>query len=96
MSTIIKNVNIQNKPVLTKTANLLTVFTNENSGSSMVSIGANLFYTTNPPTGSTAPVEAISVFYDNFFIPESNLPGTGSVEDKAVTYVCEIWDLTLD
>ena len=91
----IRNVNIQNKPVLTKTANLLTVFFNENTNNNMVSINANLFYTANPPVDNTPPIEAVTVFYDSFVVLEADLPGTGTLEERVILYVCNIWDLTL-
>lgn len=89
---VIRNVNIQNKVVLTKTANVLTVFANENADN-IVSINANLFYTAVPPVDNTPPIEAISVFYDKFVVPEADLPGTGTLEERVILYVCNIWNL---
>ena len=89
---VIRNVNIQNKPVLTKTANVLTVFANENADN-IVSINANLFYTVNPPVDNTPPIEAVTVFYDSFVVPEADLPGTGTLEERVLLYVCNIWNL---
>lgn len=91
---VIRNVNIQSKIVLTKTANLLTVFANENMSNSMVSINANLFYTVNPPVDNTPPIEAVTVFYDKFVVPEADLPGTGTLEEKVILYVCNRWEIT--
>lgn len=88
-----KNISIQDKQVLTKTANVLTVFANENDTTQEVSIGGNLFYSAAPPP-SSGPVTGESVFYDRFVVPEADLPAGPTLEDRVVTYVCNIWTLT--
>lgn len=94
--------NIDDKVVLTKTANTLTVFANQNETTEVVNINAYLVDlkipssgSPIPPSGSEPPVTKINVFFDGFNVSGSDLPGTGSLNEKAAIYVSNIWNLTL-
>lgn len=92
---IIKNISIQDKQVLTKIANVLTVFANENEATQDVSIGGNLFYCTTFPEGDNPPITGISVFYDRFVVKETDLPSGPTLEARVIAYVCNTWNLTI-
>lgn len=97
---IISNrISIEDKVVLTKTANALTIVTNETSIDT-VNINADIYKFTPPPSGTLPPVSGsliikTPVFFDTFNVNVSDLPGTGSLEQKVITYVCDTWNLTL-
>ena len=87
---------IQDKPVLTKTANTLSVSYEEDVvGPGIVSISASIYILILPPQGQMEPVIKTPVFLDVFYVNEADLPGTGSLKDRVVEYVCNAWDLTL-
>lgn len=92
--------NINDKIVLTKTANTLSVFVSQ-SMDNIVNINANLYTLILPPSGTLPPPSGSGiaikqpVFFDGFNVNVNNLPGTGSLEEKSVLYVCDIWNLTL-
>jgi hypothetical protein len=44
---------------------------------------------------NTPPIKVNTVFYNKFVIPEADLPGTGTLNERVILYVCNIWDLTL-
>jgi hypothetical protein len=84
---------IANKTVLTKTANSVYIDATQQVFTDVVSINARLSYI---PTGSMPPTPmAGDVFYDYFNVTGSTLPGTGSLADKVVVYVCNAWNLQL-
>jgi len=84
---------IADKSVLTKTANSVYIDATQQVFSDIVSINARLSYI---PTGSMPPAPmAGDVFYDNFNVTGSTLPGSGSLADKVVVYVCNAWNLQL-
>jgi hypothetical protein len=83
---------IVDKPVLTKTANSVYIDATQQVFLDIVSINARLSYI---PTGSMPAPMAGDVFYDNFNVTGSTLPGTGSLADKVVTYVFNAWDLQI-
>jgi len=87
------NFPIENKVVLTKTANNLIIDATQQIFQDVVNINARL--NTIPASGSLTPVVYGDVFYDSFSVSGSSLPGTGSIEDKVVNYVCEAWNVTL-
>ncbi len=87
---------IQDKPVLTKTANTLSVSYEEDVvGPGIVSISASIYILILPPQGQMEPVIKTPVFLDVFYVNEADLPGTGPLKDRVVEYVCNAWDLTL-
>lgn len=87
---------IQDKPVLTKTANTLSVSYEEDVvGPGIVSISASIYILILPPQGQMEPVVKTPVFLDVFYVNEADLPGTGPLKDRVVSYVCNIWNLTL-
>jgi len=87
---------IQDKPVLTKTANTLSVSYEEDVvGPGIVSISASIYILILPPQGQMEPVIKTPVFLDVFYVNEDDLPGTGPLKDRVVEYVCNAWDLTL-
>jgi hypothetical protein len=83
---------IADKQVLTKTANTLYVDANNQVFQDIVNINARLSYI---PSGSVPPMPYGDVFYDNFNVTGSTLPGSGSLADKVVAYVCSEWSVTL-
>jgi hypothetical protein len=84
---------IVDKTVLTKTANSVYIDANQQVFSDIVSINARLSYI---PTGSMPPAPmAGDVFYDNFNVTGSTLPGTGSLADKVVDFIFNAWDLKI-
>lgn len=88
--------NIQDKPVLTKTANTLSVsYEQDVIGPGIVTISASIYILILPPQGQMEPVIKTPVFLDNFYVNEADLPGTGTLKDRVVEYVCNAWDLTL-
>jgi hypothetical protein len=93
---------IEDKIILTKTANTLSIFADQQIFTNIVNINANLYNLVLPPSGTLPPPSGsdpvftkTNVFFDNFNVPVDNLPGTGSLEEKVITYVCQTWDLTL-
>lgn len=91
---------IEDKVVLTKIANTLSVFI-EQREPEIVNINANIYNLTLPPSGTLPPPSGSGVgiktpvFLDGFNINIDNLPGTGSLIEKSITYVCDTWNLTL-
>jgi len=85
---------IEDKVVLTKTANTLLLNADQQIFTDIVNISARL--SNIPTSGSVLPTPTGGdVFYDYFSVTGSALPGTGSLETKVVDYVCEAWNLTL-
>jgi hypothetical protein len=85
---------IENKVVLTKTANTLLINADQQLFTDIVNINARL--SNIPTSGSVLPTPTSGdVFYDYFSVTGSALPGSGSMEDKVITYVCNEWSLTL-
>jgi len=92
-------VNIEDKVVLTKTANTLSTFIDQPTPETL-NINANIYTLILPPSGTLPPltgsiVVKTPVFFDGFNINIEDLPGTGSLEEKAINYVCNTWNLTL-
>ena len=84
---------IENKVVLTKTANTVTINADQQLFTDVVNINARL---SNIPTSGSIPTPTTGdVFYDYFSVTGSALPGSGSMEDKVITYVCNEWSLIL-
>ena len=85
---------IENKVVLTKTANTVTINADQQLFTDIVNINARLINI--PTSGSVLPTPTGGdVFYDYFSVTGSALPGTGSMEDKVITYVCDAWNIVL-
>ena len=85
---------IEDKVVLTKTANNLIIDANQQIFTDIVSINARLNTILSGSSPMPYPMGG-DVFYDSFSLTGSSLPGTGSLETKVVNYVCETWNLTL-
>ena len=89
-------IDIEDKVVLTKTANTLSVGYEEDVvGPDIITISASIYILILPPQGQMEPVIKTPVFLDNFYVNEADLPGTGPLKDRVVEYVCNAWDLTL-
>ena len=88
------NKDIQDKPVLTKVANILTVVYDMDESNS-VTINAWIYSLVLPPQGVMEEVKKNPVFLDTFVVNENDLPGSGPLNDRVVLYVCNIWGLTL-
>ena len=96
MMTIEPRIDIEDKVVLTKTANTLSVGYEEDVvGPDVVTISASIYLLILPPEGQMEPVIKTPVFLDNFYVNESDLPAGNTLKDRVVLYVCNIWDLTL-
>ena len=87
---------IQDKTVLTKTANMLSLSYDLNVETDIVGIHPNIYRLELPPSGQTEiPATKINVFFDDFYVKQSDLPGTGTLDEKVLLYVCNVWNLTI-
>lgn len=89
-------IDIQDKPVLTKVANTLSVGYQEDIvGPGIVTISASIYILILPPQGQMEPVIKTPVFLDNFEVNKDDLPAGDTLKDRVVSYVCNAWSLTL-
>ena len=87
---------IQDKPVLTKVANRLMMVVDPGATGNQVALHPNIYNLQLPPSGQTEiPATKTNVFFDDFLVNESDLPGTGTLEERATQYVCNLWGLTI-
>ncbi len=91
-----KNYPIQDKPVLSKVANVLFLAYDFSEETNIVSIHPNIYRLVLPPTGQTEiPAVKTNVFFDDFIVEEANLPAGNTLDERVLSYVCNIWGLTL-
>ena len=87
---------IQDKQVLSKVANMMFIANEINEQTNIVSIHANIYKLELPPVGQTEiPAIKINVFFDDFYVNQADLPGEGTLEEKVLAYVCNIWGVTV-